>query len=214
MDQNKIGKLILQQRKKQGLTQQQLADKLNISAKAISKWECGNGFPDITMISEISKVLNITTDELLNGKLNEQINPKRKQNYIIFTSVIIIIVIAITLILTTVFSSNNADVKKKCTVIRTYYIDNIGKSNDDNYLYITVHEFQVEGTFTMRLSKLIGNNLEVGNNYEFTFKTTKEYLKTTTDNLFENSEVINIKYSDKVGNEIVSKSYCDKEAKK
>lgn len=213
MNQNKIGKLILQQRKKQGLTQQQLANKLNISAKAISKWECGNGFPDITMISEISKVLNITTDELLNGKLNEQSTPKRKQNYIIFTSIIIVIAIAITLIITTVFSSNNADIKKNCTVIRTYYIDNIGKSNDDNYLYITVHEFQVEGTFTMKLSKLIGNNLEVGNNYEFTFKTTKEYLKTTTDNLFENSEVINIKYSDKVGNEIVSKSYCDKEVK-
>ncbi len=211
MNQDKIGKLILQLRKKQGLTQQQLADKLNVSAKAISKWECGNGFPDITMIGEISKVLNVTADELLSGKLNNQ--QKHWKKYILFISILLMAVLTITFIIIPIVSKKEKNAFKNCIVIRTYYIDNIGKSNDDNYLYITVHEYQVEGTFTMKLSRLIGNNLEVGNNYEFVFKTTKDYLKTTTDILFLNSEVINIKYSDKVGNEIVSKSYCDKEVK-
>ena len=211
MNQDKIGKLILQLRKKQGLTQQQLADKLNVSAKAISKWECGNGFPDITMIGEISKVLNVTADELLSGKLNNQ--QKHWKKYILFISILLMVVLTITFIIIPIVSKKEKNDFKNCIVIRTYYIDNIGKSNDDNYLYITVHEYQVEGTFTMKLSRLIGNNLEVGNNYEFVFKTTKDYLKTTTDILFLNSEVINIKYSDKVGNEIVSKSYCDKEVK-
>ena len=46
MDNTKVGQLILQLRKEKGLTQQQLADRLNISNKAISKWECGHGAPD------------------------------------------------------------------------------------------------------------------------------------------------------------------------
>ena len=165
MNQDKIGKLILQLRKKQGLTQQQLADKLNVSAKAISKWECGNGFPDITMIGEISKVLNVTADELLSGKLNNQ--QKHWKKYILFISILLMAVLTITFIIIPIVSKKEKNAFKNCIVIRTYYIDNIGKSNDDNYLYITVHEYQVEGTFTMKLSRLIGNNLEVGNNYEF-----------------------------------------------
>lgn len=71
MDNVKTGRLIAELRKKQGLTQQQLADKLNLSNKTISKWESGSGGPDISNLSVLAEVLEISVDELLNGELNK-----------------------------------------------------------------------------------------------------------------------------------------------
>ena len=68
MDNIKTGKLIAACRREKGLTQQQLADMLNLSNKTISKWESGSGSPDISNLLELSKVLEITVDELLNGE--------------------------------------------------------------------------------------------------------------------------------------------------
>ena len=55
-------------RKEKGLTQQEVADNLNVSNKTISKWERDEGYPEITMLPEIAKYYGITTDELLNGE--------------------------------------------------------------------------------------------------------------------------------------------------
>lgn len=68
MDNVKTGKFIAECRRELGLTQQQLADMLNLSNKAISKWESGAGSPDISNLAEVAKVLGITVDELLNGE--------------------------------------------------------------------------------------------------------------------------------------------------
>ena len=72
MDNVKTGKLIAELRKKQGLTQQQLADKLNLSNKTVSKWESGVGSPDISNLSVLAEVLGISVDELLKGELNQK----------------------------------------------------------------------------------------------------------------------------------------------
>jgi len=69
MDQVKIGKFIQECRKAKNLTQVQLAQKIGVSEKTISKWECGNGFPDATLMLPLSKELGITTNELLSGKI-------------------------------------------------------------------------------------------------------------------------------------------------
>lgn len=71
MDAKKIGKLIFDGRTKKGMTQSQLAEKINVSDKTVSKWECGNGCPDITLISGISKVLEIDISSLLSGELKK-----------------------------------------------------------------------------------------------------------------------------------------------
>lgn len=71
MDAKKIGKLIFDGRTKKGMTQSQLAEKINVSDKTVSKWECGNGCPDITLISSISKVLEIDISSLLSGELKK-----------------------------------------------------------------------------------------------------------------------------------------------
>ena len=69
MNQEKIGKLIKKLRKNKGLTQQDLADLLNLSPKTISKWECGKGCPDISILNELSNILGISVTELLNGEV-------------------------------------------------------------------------------------------------------------------------------------------------
>lgn len=71
MDNVQTGRLIAELRRKQGLTQQQLADKLNLSNKTISKWESGSGSPDISNLPVLAEALGISVDELLAGKLNE-----------------------------------------------------------------------------------------------------------------------------------------------
>ena len=68
MDLQIIGKFIKEQRKAKGLTQLQLSEKLNVSEKTISKWECGNGFPDTSLMLPICEELDISANELLSGK--------------------------------------------------------------------------------------------------------------------------------------------------
>ncbi|MDY0277935.1 MAG: helix-turn-helix transcriptional regulator [Acholeplasma sp.] len=68
---SKIGNLIQQLRIKKGLTQAQLAEELGITDKAVGKWEQGQGDPDLSLIKPISKFFGISTDELLNGALDE-----------------------------------------------------------------------------------------------------------------------------------------------
>ena len=69
MDLAKIGKFIQDLRKAKKLTQVELALKIGVSEKTISKWECGKGFPDTTLMLPLCKELGITANELLSGKL-------------------------------------------------------------------------------------------------------------------------------------------------
>ena len=84
MDQEKIGKFIATCRKEQNLTQEQLAEKLGITYKAVSKWECGKGLPDASIMMELCKILKITVNDLLSGEKvdKEHYQKKLEQNII------------------------------------------------------------------------------------------------------------------------------------
>lgn len=69
MDQQKIGKFIAECRKKQGITQMQLAEKLNITDRAVSKWENGRSLPDSSIMLELCSLLGITVNDLLSGEV-------------------------------------------------------------------------------------------------------------------------------------------------
>jgi len=71
MDQIKIGKFIAECRKKNNLTQMQLAEKLNITDRAISKWENGKSTPDSSIMLELCNELKISVNELLSGEMIE-----------------------------------------------------------------------------------------------------------------------------------------------
>lgn len=69
MNQVKIGKFIASKRKEQGLTQLQLAEKLCITDRAVSKWETGKSLPDTSLMPELCKLLKITINDLLCGEV-------------------------------------------------------------------------------------------------------------------------------------------------
>lgn len=98
---NKIGNIIKKLRTENHLTQQELADKLFVTDKAISKWERGLSFPDVALLEKISDIFNVNIDELLNisnQKMEEYIkkeNKRKKKKIILFFSAIIIIFIII-----------------------------------------------------------------------------------------------------------------------
>ena len=109
MDQIKIGKFIAECRKKNNLTQMQLAEKLNITDRAISKWENGETMPDSSIMLDLCNELKISVNELLSGEMinMESKNEKQEQvlldmakqieqkNKIIWTSMWVIMAVSI-----------------------------------------------------------------------------------------------------------------------
>ena len=78
MDLIKIGKYIAAKRKALGLTQKQLAEKLNMSDKSVSKWERGKGLPDPVYMLELCRLLDISVNELLTGEFIEETKYQQK----------------------------------------------------------------------------------------------------------------------------------------
>ena len=78
MDQIQIGKFIAKMRKSTNLTQKQLADALSISDKTVSKWECGKGLPDVSLMLPLCNMLNITVNDLLSGEKVSQADYQKK----------------------------------------------------------------------------------------------------------------------------------------
>ena len=68
MDQKKIGQFIAALRKNKNMTQRNIAEQLDVSEKTISKWECGNGLPEVTYMEPLCEILGITVNELLMGE--------------------------------------------------------------------------------------------------------------------------------------------------
>ena len=84
MNQEKIGKFIASCRKQQKLTQEQLAEKLGITYKAVSKWETGKGLLDASIMKDLCNNLKITVNELLSGELiNKEDYNKKAEEYML-----------------------------------------------------------------------------------------------------------------------------------
>lgn len=75
MDAKKTGEFISALRNERKLTQKELADRIGVTDKAVSKWECGRGFPDIAILEVLSEELNVSITELMNG---ERFTPERQ----------------------------------------------------------------------------------------------------------------------------------------
>ena len=78
MDQIKIGKFIQEKRKEKGITQSELAEKLNITDRAISKWENGICMPDVGTIPYICEILNISINDLFSGEVVDMKDNEKK----------------------------------------------------------------------------------------------------------------------------------------
>ena len=153
MDQKKIGEFIAKCRKEKNLTQQELADKLNITKNAVSKWERGLSLMDISLLKQVSEILDISVNELLNGERIELMEKnaiddtivksmntyvkKDKKKIIRRTIIFTIITIALLWIILTIISEANYGI---IPLGDNAYIDfqnissRVAKKNADKYM--------------------------------------------------------------------------------
>ena len=86
MDLRKSGTLLCELRKAKGMTQKQVADRLGILPKTVSKWETGHGFPDVSMVSTLADILGVSERILLSGNLTKNVqetgNMKKMNFYV------------------------------------------------------------------------------------------------------------------------------------
>lgn len=100
MDNQNIGRFLLELRKEKGLTQGEIASTFNVTHQSVSKWEKGDSLPDIHLLKEIASYYNLTIEEILNGERDEHIKskPSRKlQTVLKFDMIYIVILIGILL---------------------------------------------------------------------------------------------------------------------
>ena len=83
MDKNATGRFIAELRKQKGFTQKELAEKLMVTDKAISRWETGKGLPDTSLLKPLGDVLGVSVTELLPGKKIEEVDMKERADNII-----------------------------------------------------------------------------------------------------------------------------------
>lgn len=79
MDTQQFGRFIAEQRKAKGYTQKELAEKLAVTDKAISRWENGHGYPDIALLEPLAEELEITIAELMHSKRRDDADPAPEQ---------------------------------------------------------------------------------------------------------------------------------------
>ena len=183
MNQEKIGKFIKECRKKKNLTQEELAKILNVTDKAISKWENGRCLPDVSLFAELCKELDITVNELLSGeKLNENNYQEKtekltinlldnlKKNKRMFIKIIFIIIILFFII--TLLANKISDIE-----LSVPYDSRIMKCNIDNDELI----FEILGLSTLNTHYILMEN----DTEEYYFFTTKIYLANKRRSHFE-----------------------------
>ena len=92
------------------------------------------------------------------------------------------------------------------TFTKTYNVVNVADSNDENYLYLTIRQFQDEKVKTVKVQRSLANTVEKENNYEFTFQYTNNIPEDNIESIFANTMLIAIKKTDKQGLEQVQDS--------
>ncbi len=105
MDLQKIGNFLKELRKEKNLTQEQLAETLNVSRRTVSRWETGSNMPDLDLLMEIADLYQVDLRELLNGeRKNEQMNEEMKETVL------------------QVAEYSNAEKQRTTKVVRVYFV--------------------------------------------------------------------------------------------
>lgn len=97
MNQEKIGKFIYDLRKKYNLTQAELANRLHVTAQAVSKWENGRGVPDIELLKRLSEEFDVSISELIEGEKDSN-KDKRKIGIIVGVLLVIVIIVIVVIL--------------------------------------------------------------------------------------------------------------------
>lgn len=176
MDKYKFGEFIYSQRKKLGYTQDELGRKLKVTNKAVSKWETGETLPDIQLLEELARVLNVTLDELLTGVKPEPekvlVDHKKKQRIILFITSLFFLITTIILLITLIGS------KKEVMITKENYQD---------YFLVTPCEESIADGYGMTINGSITKLKEI-EDASLTLNFTIQYFYINTNN--ELSEIL------------------------
>ena len=83
MDQKKIGRFLKELRKEKDITQEQLAEKINVSGRTVSRWETGSNMPDISLLAQLADFYDVSIPEIIDGeRKSEQMNEELKETVI------------------------------------------------------------------------------------------------------------------------------------
>lgn len=184
-----IGDRIYSLRRKLGLSQEEFANRIGVTRQVVSKWEMNQVIPLTDKLEKISEEFNISYDEIL-----RDMDSKKKNNIIKYILVFLgIIIIEIVIIIIYTYMLDKKDMEYKCVGTRTYYVDRVYDSDDDNYKYVTFidRDNQVNN---IKVRKIVVNNIEVGNRYEFVYRSND--MDTSIDEII-NDKIVNIIKSNK-----------------
>lgn len=168
MEQEKIGKLIKDLRKKHNLTQKDLADKLGVTYQAVSKWENGLNMPDTALIKKISDDFGISLNEMLEGNYQQK---KRNKKIIVLALVVFVITVFIAVVIafkkddfdSKILSSNNSDFNVSGIISYSdnksaIYINNIkyqGNDKLEEYKKIECSLYETSDNFDKKIDSKI-----------------------------------------------------------
>lgn len=205
MDSMKTGMIISDARKKLKMTQKDLADKLFVSDKAVSKWERGLCFPDISVLIPLTETLNISLYDLLRGeKVNKEeveetlkntINysnnelKRKKKKYIIISSISIFIVVVISIISILVINNDrqlSAIIDRDTIHNINYYSDYKTTINDENQEKLELIIMKLPLKWKERTFQTKENEIEI--DYDVSYK---EVVKAYNDKVYVNRAMIN-----------------------
>ena len=139
MDLDKVGSFIKELRLKHNYTQKEFADILGVTSQAVSKWERGQGIPDISLLKDISEKFNVNINEILGEEKKDIV---KKNNYILY--IILIIIIVLGLFIGFYIHNNNHDFEFKTisTTCREFEINGSAAYNKDKTsIYISNIEY-------------------------------------------------------------------------
>lgn len=205
MDPMKTGMIISDARKKLKMTQKDLADKLFVSDKAVSKWERGLCFPDISVLIPLTETLNISLYDLLRGeKVNKEeveetlkntINysnnelKRKKKKYITISSISILVVVVISIIAILVINNDRqlSGIIDRDTIHNiNYYSDYKTTINDENQEKLELIIMKLPLKWKERTFQTKENEIEI--DYDVSFK---EVVKAYNDKVYVNRAMIN-----------------------
>ncbi len=184
MNQEKVGNLIKKLRKDNNLTQKELADKLNVTFQAVSKWENGKSVPDIAQLRQISKLFSVDISDILDGEVKEK---KKRILFIIPIAILLVLIIGIVINNRVNFSF------KKITTYDTNFSITGSLAYDDKgkiYIYITDIKTDIKDDNKYKTIKVSlyenykGNNTKIKDSNEIAHDSTiKDYLEQITFNI-------------------------------
>lgn len=197
MDQERIGKLIKDIRKKNNLSQSAFAKKYGVTYQAVSKWETGKNIPDLAIIKQICSNYDISIDELLDGSTKESIKDRKLIGIIIFLIALIAISVGILFITNKEETDNSFEFKTLSSQSEEFSLTgSIAYNKDKTSIYISNVEYkgldkEVEyKQIKSILYEIDGKTKQEIGTYDKTFLITfEEYIKGMTFNIDNHASI-------------------------